>query len=64
VAAATVPTERTVPTKIIPLFEVFFQLSLICVFPFFAMVYIDLDFNFTMISHGFRIVPAYIFQKI
>jgi hypothetical protein len=42
VAAATVPTE------IISLFEVFFQLPLICFFLFFAMVYIDLDF--TMIS--------------
>jgi hypothetical protein len=30
-------------------FEVFFQLSLICFFPFF-IVYIDLDFDFTMIS--------------
>jgi hypothetical protein len=50
VAVATVSTEKTVPTEIIPLFEVFFQLSLICVFTFFAMVYIDLDFNFTMIS--------------
>jgi hypothetical protein len=27
-----------------------FQLSLICFFPFFAMVYIDLDSDFTMIS--------------
>jgi hypothetical protein len=40
----------TVPTEIILLFEVFFQLSLICFFLFFAMVYIDLDFDFTMIS--------------
>jgi hypothetical protein len=63
VVAATVLTEReTVLTEIIPPFEVFFQLSLICFFPFFAMVYIliDLglfpyiysnrDFDFTMIS--------------
>jgi hypothetical protein len=45
VAVTTVPTKST-------FFEVFFQLSLICFFPFFAMVYIDLDFDFdfTMIS--------------
>jgi hypothetical protein len=43
VVMATVPTE-------ISFFEVCFQLSLICFFPFFAMVYIDLDFDFTMIS--------------
>jgi hypothetical protein len=67
VAAATVPTE------IIPLFCDIFQLSLICVFPFFAMVYIDLDFNFTMISlmdlglfsciysKRYRIILMYIF---
>jgi hypothetical protein len=40
----------TVPIGIIPPFEVFFQLSLICFFLFFAMVDIDLDFDFTMIS--------------
>jgi hypothetical protein len=40
----------TVLTEIIPSFEVFFQLSLICFFLFFTMVYIDLDFDFTMIS--------------
>jgi hypothetical protein len=40
----------TVPIGIIPPFEVFFQLSLICFFLFFAMVDIDLDFDFTMIA--------------
>jgi hypothetical protein len=63
----------TVPTEIIPFFEIFFQLSLICFFLFFAMVYIDLDFDFTMISlidlvlfpgiysKRYRIILMYIF---
>jgi hypothetical protein len=67
VAAAIVLTE------IIPPFLGIFQLSLICFFLFFAMVYIDLDFNFTMISlidlglflciysKRYRIILMYIF---
>jgi hypothetical protein len=63
----------TVLTEIILPLEVFFQLSLICFFPFFAMVYIDLDFDFTMISlidiglfpciysKRYRIILMYIF---
>jgi hypothetical protein len=59
--------------RLFPFFEVFFQLSLICVFPFFAMLYIDFDFNFTMISlmdlglfpciysKRYRIILMYIF---
>jgi hypothetical protein len=49
--------------RLFPFFEVFFQLSLICVFPFFAMVYIDLDFNFTMISLMDLGLFPYIYSK-
>jgi hypothetical protein len=69
VVAATVSTESNCSDRD---YQVFFQLSLICFFPF-AMVYIDLDFDFTMISlmdlglfsciysKRYRIILMYIF---
>jgi hypothetical protein len=50
VAAATVPTESNYSNRdYSPFLRYFFTLSNMFL-PFFAMVYIDLDFDFTMIS--------------
>jgi hypothetical protein len=63
VMMATVPAESNCSIRDYSLFEVFFQLSLICVFPFFTMVYIDLDFDFTIISLMDLGLFPYIYSK-
>ncbi len=50
VAVATVLTEGNCSDRDYSPFLRYFSTSLICFFSLFAMVYIDLDFDFTMIS--------------